>query len=289
MAYIGRNPRLKSIVSQGDTLANLTAEPRVAGRLVWATDELKFYYDDGTTLNVVGSGEGGGGGGVPLLSKGGLITSDGSNNGELAVGTDGQILVVDDSEVSGLKWIDPPSVPPALDINGLDEKITPVDDDILIIEDSADAFNKKKLKISSLPSGGGGGYTFNNGVIEVANSDVIVASNAPTLTGLLYFRAPAAIKIVKVQVELFTLDGVSSGILSLDVKKNTTPEDSGMASIMDTEAEIDFSTAANYDIGVGVIDPLLEDLAENDVIRVDVTSKPVGVTKFRITIIGGAL
>jgi hypothetical protein len=109
MAYIGKNPRLKSIVSQGDTLANLTAEPRVAGRLVYATDEAKFYYDDGTTLNVVGSGEGGGGGGVPLLSKGGLITSDGSNNGELAVGTDGQILVVDDSEVSGLKWIDPPT------------------------------------------------------------------------------------------------------------------------------------------------------------------------------------
>jgi hypothetical protein len=103
MAYIGRNPRLKSIVSEGDTLANLTAEPRVAGRLVWATDELKFYYDDGTTLNVVGSGEGGGGG-VPLLSKGGLITSDGTNNGELAVGSDGQVLAADSNEDSGLLW-----------------------------------------------------------------------------------------------------------------------------------------------------------------------------------------
>lgn len=192
MAYIGRNPRLKSIVSEGDTLANLTAEPRVAGRLVWATDELKFYYDDGTALTVVGSGS-------------------------------------------------------------------------------------------------GGGYTFNDGVIEIANSDVIIASDAATLTGLLYFRAPAAIKIVKVQVELFTLDGVSSGILSVDVKKNTTPDGTGMATIMTAEASVDFSTAADYDIGVGAIDPLLEDLAENDVIRVDVTSKPVGVTKFRITIIGGAL
>ena len=106
MAYIGKNPRLKSIVSQGDTLANLTAEPRVAGRLVYATDEKKFYFDNGTALVEVGSGAGGG---VPLLSKGGIITSDGSNNGELTVGTDGQILSADSAEVSGLKWIDPPS------------------------------------------------------------------------------------------------------------------------------------------------------------------------------------
>jgi len=59
MAYIGRNPRLKSIVSQGDTLANLTAEPRVAGRLVYATDEGKFYTDNGTILKAVEAGGGG--------------------------------------------------------------------------------------------------------------------------------------------------------------------------------------------------------------------------------------
>jgi hypothetical protein len=104
MAYIGKNPRLKSIVSQGDTLANLTAESRVAGRLVWATDELKFYFDDGTALTEVGSGSGGGG--VPLLGKGSLLTSDGLVNGDLAVGTDGQILSADSAETAGLKWID---------------------------------------------------------------------------------------------------------------------------------------------------------------------------------------
>lgn len=41
---------------------------------------------------------------VPLLPKGSLITSDGSNNGELAVGADGQVLVADSAETSGLKW-----------------------------------------------------------------------------------------------------------------------------------------------------------------------------------------
>lgn len=159
MSYIGNNPRLKSIVSTGNTLANLTLEPRVAGRLVYATDEQKFYVDDGTALSEVGSGgfnavdtkavldalpreqgkiyyatdedkvytddgttlnELGGGSGIPLLSKGGLLSSDGSNNGELTVGTDGQILYADSAETAGLRWgsLDPVNaVIAALDID----------------------------------------------------------------------------------------------------------------------------------------------------------------------------
>jgi len=147
MAYIGNNPKLKSIVSSGDTLANLTAETRKAGRLVYATDTFKYYVDDGTNLTEVGSGgfnavdtkanldaltreqgkiyyatdedavytdDGsalnilGGGGGVPLLSKGGLLTSDGANNGELTYSAnDGDVLVVDTAEAAGIKWAAP--------------------------------------------------------------------------------------------------------------------------------------------------------------------------------------
>lgn len=53
MAYIGKNPKVKSIVSEGDTFANLNAEPRKAGRLVYATDQQKYYFDNGTTLSPV--------------------------------------------------------------------------------------------------------------------------------------------------------------------------------------------------------------------------------------------
>ena len=144
MAYIGNNPKLKSIVSSGDTLANLTLEPRVAGRLVYATDEAKFYVDDGVQLSEVGSGGfnaidtkanldllareqgkiyyatdedkvytddgtqlnelGAAGGGVPLLAKGSLLTSDGAANGEFTVGTDNQLLSASSAETSGLLW-----------------------------------------------------------------------------------------------------------------------------------------------------------------------------------------
>lgn len=44
-----------------DTLANLLALTRKEGTIVYATDTLKIYYDDGTTLKQVGSGSGTGG------------------------------------------------------------------------------------------------------------------------------------------------------------------------------------------------------------------------------------
>ena len=41
------------------------------------------------------------------------------------------------------------------EINAISEKTTPVDADVIIIEDSADSFNKKKVQISNLPTGVG--------------------------------------------------------------------------------------------------------------------------------------
>jgi hypothetical protein len=41
-----------------------------------------------------------------------------------------------------------------IDINALTEKTNPVDADIIVIEDSADSYNQKKVQISNLPAGG---------------------------------------------------------------------------------------------------------------------------------------
>lgn len=43
------------------------------------------------------------------------------------------------------------------EINAVTEKVTPVAADLLIIEDSADVNNKKKVQVGNLPGGGGGG------------------------------------------------------------------------------------------------------------------------------------
>jgi hypothetical protein len=50
MSYTGSTPHIDSIISSGDTLANLTARTREAGTFVYATDTKQFYYDDGTDL-----------------------------------------------------------------------------------------------------------------------------------------------------------------------------------------------------------------------------------------------
>ncbi len=49
----------------------------------------------------------------------------------------------------------------AAEINGLTEKTTPADDDEIVIEDSEASYAKKKVKISNLPSGSGGGLSWN--------------------------------------------------------------------------------------------------------------------------------
>lgn len=60
-----------------------------------------------------------------------------------------------DYEPATKKYVDDNSS--SLNLNSLTEKPVPANNDILLIEDSADAYAKKKVKISSLPSGGGGG------------------------------------------------------------------------------------------------------------------------------------
>lgn len=101
MAYIGNNPQLKSIVSSGDTLANLTAEPRKAGRLVYANGvgEDKFYWDNGATLVPIAAESL-----VPLTTKGDILVHDVSGTTRLPVGFDGLVLTADSAEASGVKW-----------------------------------------------------------------------------------------------------------------------------------------------------------------------------------------
>jgi hypothetical protein len=67
-------------------------------------------------------------------------------------------LQISESQITDLDHNDPTAVhtDSAGEINGVALKATPASSDVLLIEDSADSFNKKKITIDSLPSGGGG-------------------------------------------------------------------------------------------------------------------------------------
>lgn len=122
--------------------------------------------------------------------------------------------------------------------------------------------------------------------VIVFDSEVSAPSSAQSLTGITHFRALQAFTVTAVQVEIFEKGAISSGILSLDVKKNTTPDDTGMVSITTTEASIDFSTASDYDTDLADLDITQQDILVDEVLRVDITSKPASLGRFRILVYG---
>ncbi len=67
------------------------------------------------------------------------------------------------------------------EISALTEKVTPISADLLIIEDSADSNNKKKVQIGNLPSGGSLTVEEVDGTPSVSSVNTIVVSNG-TLT-----------------------------------------------------------------------------------------------------------
>lgn len=64
----------------------------------------------------------------------------------------------------------------ASEIHAITEKTTPADADEIIIEDSADSYNKKRVQISNLPAGGGGGAYYLDNAGEANPNYTLYAS-----------------------------------------------------------------------------------------------------------------
>lgn len=117
-----------------------------------------------------------------------------------------------------------------------------------------------------LSGGGGGGST------EVFNTEIIVGAGAATITGLLHFRSPSAKTISSVVVTLYEKNGIASGTLEVDLKKNSSPDDVGMSSIFSVKPSFDFSLAADYSSSSGTLST--SSLSTGDFLRIDLTSIP---------------
>lgn len=121
---------------------------------------------------------------------------------------------------------------------------------------------------------------------EIFN-DIIFASSYPGgAAGVMYYKVPYDMSIDKCTFQIFELSGVSSGILEIDIKKNTTPADAGMVSIFITKPLLDFSTASDFDEFSGTLSSI--SLSENEWLRLDLTLIPPGYTgPIQITLYGG--
>lgn len=91
-------------------------------------------------------------------------------------------------------------------INALTEKTSPASNDILVIEDSADSFTKKKVKVTNLSSGGGGGgmsVTEFSTYQDLLDDTTVEEGNIGIVTGMnsaLFIRLDEWFGIIKAKI-----------------------------------------------------------------------------------------
>lgn len=110
--------------------------------------------------------------------------------------------------------------------------------------------------------------------LEIYNTTIAIPFGVATMTGILHFKVPYNSNIVITQVQLFEKNGVVSGTLEVDVKKNSTPNNTGMTSIFSAKPSFDFATASDYDVSTGVVGT--STITAGDYLRLDITSVPSG-------------
>jgi hypothetical protein len=102
-----------------------------------------------------------------------------------------------------------------------------------------------------------------------------------------FYKAKQNIRVTKLEIQIYEKGSISSGSLTVDVKKSSSLNPIGFSSIMTTPATINFATAINYDLNAGVINSTLNDVAVNEYLRLDVTALPsTPLSKFRVLVIG---
>lgn len=124
-------------------------------------------------------------------------------------------------------------------------------------------------------------------VVEIIDETVYSATASASLTGLFFYKAKQNIRVTKLEIQIYEKGSISSGSLTVDVKKSSSLNPIGFSSIMTTPATINFATAINYDLNAGVINSTLNDVAVNEYLRLDVTALPsTPLSKFRVLVIG---
>jgi hypothetical protein len=123
--------------------------------------------------------------------------------------------------------------------------------------------------------------------VEVFNFDIVNVSSSATLTGVCHHKAFTAFTVSTVEVQIFEKGIITTGILEIDIKKNTSLDDIGMTSILSTKPSINFAVAPDFTSASGVLNPVLQEVNAGEFLRLDVTSLPtIPLGKFRVVVYG---
>lgn len=125
------------------------------------------------------------------------------------------------------------------------------------------------------------------GKIVVYNDLVINSTSSLTLTGLDVFRAQSDFTLIDAKVGIFEV-GSLTGILEMDIKRNSSLDPVGFSSVFTTEPSVDFGTASDYDESSNaVFDAGQISVTEGTYLRLDITSLPSPIiSKFYVFVIG---
>lgn len=122
--------------------------------------------------------------------------------------------------------------------------------------------------------------------VEVFNDVILNASSSSSLTGLTYFCALAGFTVTQVQIEIFAKGLITSGSVSIDVKKGSSLGGT-FTSILTTPPTVNFAVDPDYKIATGVLNVAEQGVLQGEYLRLDVTSLPsVTLGKFRVLVYG---
>jgi hypothetical protein len=118
----------------------------------------------------------------------------------------------------------------------------------------------------------GAGESVSTNPLEVFNVTVEKTSDDTSALGIAFFKAPKNLTISYFKAQLFEKGSVVSGTLSIDVKKNTNPQSSGMSSIFSVLPSFDFSSVSDYAQSSGTLSTT--SVIEGEFLRLDLPSIP---------------
>jgi hypothetical protein len=124
--------------------------------------------------------------------------------------------------------------------------------------------------------------------IELIDCLFVNGVSAASMTGVIDVNAPQDLIITECYVQIYE-KGSLGGELEIDVKVNSTPNDTGMTSIFTTLPKITYSGASSYDKSSNeVFNPSYTAVTGGHNLRLDVTELPTGgvIGKFRVVLYG---
>lgn len=120
---------------------------------------------------------------------------------------------------------------------------------------------------------------------NIFNTTVTIGTSASSASGLLHFKAHQNMTLISLSAQIFEKNGISSGTLEVDVKKNSTPDDIGMTSVCSVKPSFNFASISDYETSNATLSTT--SISTGEYLRLDLTNIPAGFAgHVQITLVG---